>query len=74
MVYCSATGPVAVRFASFINFIKLIDEVEGVDIDALTTIASFWELIFACENGVGDDGFCKQAFKVLGIVRNENIQ
>jgi hypothetical protein len=36
------------------------------------SVASFWELIFTSKDG-GDDGFCEEAFKVLGIVRNENI-
>jgi hypothetical protein len=42
-----------------IIFIKSIDELDGVDVDALTSMASSWELIFACEDvdGVGG-GFC----------------
>jgi hypothetical protein len=76
-VHCSESGTVVAQFGSSINFIKSIDEVEGMDIgmdvDASTSIASFRELIFMSEDA-GDDGFCNEAFKVLGIFQDENIQ
>jgi hypothetical protein len=38
-------------FSLSINFITFIDEVDGVDVNASMSIASFWELIFANEDG-----------------------
>jgi hypothetical protein len=35
--------------------------------------ASFQELIFTNKDG-GGDGFCKEAFKGIGYVQDENIQ
>jgi hypothetical protein len=57
-VHCSVSGTAVTRFVSSINFIKSIDEVDGMDVDASTPIASLWELIFACEDVGGGDGFC----------------
>jgi hypothetical protein len=57
-VHCSESGTVVAWFASSINFIKSVDEVEGMDIDVSTSIASFWELIFADEDVFDGDGFC----------------
>jgi hypothetical protein len=37
------------RFASSINFIRS-DEVDGLDVDGSTSIASLRELIFACKD------------------------
>jgi hypothetical protein len=50
IVHCSTSGTVVARFASSINFIKSIDEVDGMDVDVSTSMASFWELIFANED------------------------
>jgi hypothetical protein len=60
-VHCSESGTVMARFASSINLITSIDEVEGVDVDGSMSMASFRELIFTSEDGAGD-GFCKEAF------------
>ena len=69
IVHCSVSGTVVTQFASSINFIKS-DEVDGLDVDVSTSMASFRELIFfACEDvGVGGDGFCEEAFRVLGFL------
>src|SRR3981189_3292007 len=74
IVHCSVSGTVVTRFASSINFIKS-DEVDGLDVDGSTSIASFRALIFfACEDDGGGDGFCEEAFRVFGSFRNETIQ
>jgi hypothetical protein len=57
-VHCLESGTAVVWFASSINFIKSIDEVDGMDIDVSMSIASFRELIFAREDVGDDDGFC----------------
>jgi hypothetical protein len=50
IVHCSVSGTVVARLASLIIFIKSIDEFDGVDVIGSTSIASFRELIFACED------------------------
>ena len=73
-VHCSVFGTAAMRFASLISFIKS-DEVDGVDVDWSTSMASLRGFIFACEDvGVGGDGFCEEAFRVLGFLRDETVQ
>jgi hypothetical protein len=50
IVHCSVSGTEVARFALSIIFIKSIDEFDGVDVDLSMSIASFQELIFACED------------------------
>jgi hypothetical protein len=57
IVHCSASGTVVTGFVLSINFIRS-DEVDGLDVDPSTSIASLRKLIFACENVGGGDGFC----------------
>src|SRR3979490_274974 len=49
IVHCSISGTAVTWFASSINFIKS-DEVDGLDVDGSTSIASLAGLIFACED------------------------
>jgi hypothetical protein len=51
IVHCSVSGTVVMRFASSINFIRS-DEVDGLDVDGSTSMASLLELIFTCKDGV----------------------
>jgi hypothetical protein len=50
IVHCSVSGTAVVQFASSIIFIKSIDEFDGLDVIRSTSIASFQELIFVCED------------------------
>jgi hypothetical protein len=72
IVHCSASGTVVTRFASSISLIRS-DEVDGLDVDGSTSIASLREVIFACEDVGGGDGFCAEAFRVLGFLQDETI-
>jgi hypothetical protein len=68
IVHCSVSGTAVAWFASSINLIRSIDEVDGMDVDVSTSMASFWEPIFACEDVVGGGGgFCSEAVRVLGM-------
>jgi hypothetical protein len=59
IVHCSDYGTVVTRFASSINFIRS-DEVDGLDVDGSTSMASLRELIFfTCE----DDGVVMASVK-----------
>jgi hypothetical protein len=49
IVHCSASGTVVTRFASSINFIRS-DDVDGLDVDGLTSMAALQDAIFACED------------------------
>jgi hypothetical protein len=49
-VHCSVSGTAVARFASLSIFIKSIDEFDGLDVVGSTSIASFLEFIFACED------------------------
>jgi hypothetical protein len=51
--HCSFSGTAVAWFASSINFIKSVDEGDGMGVDASTSIASFPELIFAAKMGGG---------------------
>jgi hypothetical protein len=71
-VHCSVSRTAVTRFASSINFIRS-DEVDGLDINGSTSIASLQELIFAREDVGGGEGFCEEAFRVLGFLQDETI-
>jgi hypothetical protein len=70
IVHCSVSGTVVTRFASSISFIRS-DEADGLDVAGSTSIASLRDDIFACEDVGGGDGFCEEAFKVLGVRRDQ---
>jgi hypothetical protein len=57
IVHCAISGTAGAWFTSSINFIRSIDEVDGMDVNVSMSMASFWELIFASED-VGGGGFC----------------
>jgi hypothetical protein len=58
IVHCSVSRTVVARFASSINLIRSIDEVDVMGIDVSRSMASFQELIFACKDVGGGGGFC----------------
>jgi hypothetical protein len=57
---------------SSIIFIKSIDEFDGLDVVGSTSIASFWELIFACKDVGGVVmASAKKPLRFLDFSKNE---